>query len=134
MNRKGKVYLVGAGPGDFSMMTLRAKSLLESCDVLIYDNLVGERIVDTLTPARCEKIYVGKSGASHTMEQEDINRLIVEKARGNNMVVRLKGGDPYIFGRGGEEALFCADNGVEFEGVNGISSANAVPAYAGKPA
>ena len=133
MNRKGKVYLVGAGPGDFSMMTLRAKSLLESCDVLIYDNLVGERIVDTLTPARCEKIYVGKSGASHTMEQEDINRLIVEKARGNNMVVRLKGGDPYIFGRGGEEALFCADNGVEFEVVNGISSAYAVPAYAGIP-
>ena len=133
MKRKGKVYLVGAGPGDFGMLTLRAKSLLERCDVLIYDNLVSELIVDTLTTSGCEKIYVGKSGASHTMEQEDINRLIVEKARANNMVVRLKGGDPYIFGRGGEEALFCSENSVEFEVVNGISSAYAVPAYAGIP-
>jgi uroporphyrinogen III methyltransferase/synthase len=133
MDRKGKVYLVGAGPGDYSMLTLRAKSLLERCNVLIYDNLVSERIVDTLAPADCHKIYVGKSGASHTMEQEEINRLIVEKAQENNLVVRLKGGDPYIFGRGGEEALFCAENGVEFEVVNGISSAYAVPAYAGIP-
>lgn len=133
MNRKGKVYLVGAGPGDFGLLTLRAKELIEQCDVLIYDNLVGERVVDTLAPPECEKIYVGKSGASHTMEQEDINRLIVEKAKAGNMVVRLKGGDPYIFGRGGEEALHCFDRGVVFEVVNGISSAYAVPNYAGIP-
>lgn len=133
MNRKGNVYLVGAGPGDSGLLTLRAKELLEQCDVLIYDNLVGERIVDAFTSGVCEKIYVGKSGASHTMEQEDINRLIVEKAKAGNMVVRLKGGDPYIFGRGGEEALFCVEQGVEFEVVNGISSAYAVPNYAGIP-
>ncbi len=133
MNRKGKVYLVGAGPGDFGLLTLRAKELLEQCDVLIYDNLVGERVVDSLAPSGCEKIYVGKSGASHTMEQDDINRLIVDKAKAGNMVVRLKGGDPYIFGRGGEEALACVDQGVEFEVVNGISSAYAVPNYAGIP-
>jgi len=133
MNRKGKVYLVGAGPGDFGLLTLRAKELIEQCDVLIYDNLVGERVVDSLASPGCEKIYVGKSGASHTMEQEDINGLIVEKAKAGNMVVRLKGGDPYIFGRGGEEALFCVERGVDFEVVNGISSAYAVPNYAGIP-
>mgnify|MGYP003798951997 CR=1 FL=1 len=133
MNRKGKVYLVGAGPGDWGLLTLRARELIEQCDVLIYDNLVGERIVDTLAPPGCERIYVGKSGASHTMEQEDINGLIVEKAKAGGMVVRLKGGDPYIFGRGGEEALFCVERGVDFEVVNGISSAYAVPNYAGIP-
>ncbi len=133
MKRKGKVYLVGAGPGDCGLLTLRAKELLEQCDVLIYDNLVNERVVHSFTPERCEKIYVGKSGASHTMEQDDINRLIVEKARADNMVVRLKGGDPYIFGRGGEEALYCVEQGVDFEIVNGISSAYAVPNYAGIP-
>lgn len=131
--KKGKAYLVGAGPGDPGLLTVRAAKLIGQCDVLIFDNLVNESIVDALTPAGCEKIYVGKSGASHTMEQEDINRLIVDKARAGGMVVRLKGGDPYIFGRGGEEALFCAEHGVEFEVVNGISSAYAVPAYAGIP-
>jgi uroporphyrinogen III methyltransferase / synthase len=131
--KKGKAYLVGAGPGDPGLLTLRAAGLISRCDVLIYDNLVNMGIVDTLAHGHCERIYVGKSGASHTMEQEDINRLIVEKARSGGMVVRLKGGDPYIFGRGGEEALFCAQNGIEFEVVNGISSAYAVPAYAGIP-
>ena len=131
--KKGKAYLVGAGPGDPGLLTVRAAQLLNQCEVLIYDNLVNDRIVGALTPRDCEKIYVGKSGAAHTMEQDDINRLIVEKARAGNLVVRLKGGDPYIFGRGGEEALYCAENGVEFEVVNGISSAYAVPAYAGIP-
>ena len=131
--KKGKAYLVGAGPGDPGLLTVRAAELISRCDVLIYDNLVNTGIVDSLAPARCEKIYVGKSGASHTMEQDEINRLIVEKARSVGIVVRLKGGDPYIFGRGGEEALFCAENGVEFEVVNGISSAYAVPSYAGIP-
>lgn len=131
--KKGKAYLVGAGPGDPGLLTIRAVHLLNRCEVLIYDNLVNGSIVDSLTPPDCEKIYVGKSGAAHTMEQDDINRLIVEKALAGNIVVRLKGGDPYIFGRGGEEALYCAQNGVEFEVVNGISSAYAVPAYAGIP-
>lgn len=131
--KKGKAYLVGAGPGDPGLLTMRAAQLLGRCEVLIYDNLVNEKIVGGLTPPDCEKIYVGKSGAAHTMEQDDINRLIVEKAKAGNIVVRLKGGDPYIFGRGGEEALYCAENGVEFEVVNGISSAYAVPAYAGIP-
>jgi uroporphyrinogen III methyltransferase / synthase len=133
MNRKGKVYLVGAGPGDPGLLTLRAKELIERCDTLIYDNLVNERVIHLFAPEKCEKIYVGKSGASHTMEQDEINRLIVEKAKAGNMVVRLKGGDPYIFGRGGEEALSCADNGIGFEVVNGISSAYAVPTCAGIP-
>jgi uroporphyrinogen III methyltransferase / synthase len=131
--KNGKAYLVGAGPGDPGLLTLRAAELISRCDVLIYDNLVNTSIVDTFARDHCEKIYVGKSGAAHTMEQDDINRLIVEKAKNGGMIVRLKGGDPYIFGRGGEEALFCAQNGVEFEVVNGISSAYAVPAYAGIP-
>ncbi|MBN2160304.1 MAG: uroporphyrinogen-III C-methyltransferase [Spirochaetes bacterium] len=133
MVKKGKVYLVGAGPGDAGLLTIRAQELLRLCDVLIYDNLVNDRIVRTMSRDSCEKIYVGKSGASHAMEQEDINRLIVEKARANAVVVRLKGGDPYIFGRGGEEAAWCADSGIDFEVVNGISAAYAVPACAGIP-
>lgn len=130
--RKGKVYLVGAGPGDNGLLTMRAKELIERCDVLIYDNLVSSRIVD-MAPAACEKIYVGKSGSQHVMEQDEINRLIVEKSMAGGLVVRLKGGDPFIFGRGGEEALVCADAGVDFEIVSGVSSAYAVPAYAGIP-
>ncbi|OHD70079.1 MAG: uroporphyrinogen-III C-methyltransferase [Spirochaetes bacterium RBG_16_49_21] len=130
---KGTVYLVGAGPGDFGLLTLRGKELLERCDVCIYDNLVNDRIISLLTRPGCEKIYVGKSGASHTMEQEEINRLIVEKARENKSVVRLKGGDPFIFGRGGEEALFLAEKGIRFEIVSGVSSGYAAPAYAGIP-
>ncbi len=133
MSENGKVYLVGAGPGDIGLLTLRGKELIEKCDTLIYDNLVNDRIIRSFAPEDCDKIYVGKSGASHTMEQEDINRLIVDKAREGKMVVRLKGGDPYIFGRGGEEALFCAENGIEFEVVSGISSAFAVPNSAGIP-
>lgn len=133
MSAMGKVYLVGAGPGDVGLLTLRGKELIERCDTLIYDNLVNDRIIHLFAAQACEKIYVGKSGAAHTMEQDDINRLIVEKAKSGKMVVRLKGGDPYIFGRGGEEALSCAENGVEFEVVNGISSAYAVPNCAGIP-
>lgn len=129
----GKVYLVGSGPGDPGLLTLRAKRLLELCDVLVYDNLVDERIVRSFTSDRCEKIYVGKSGASHTMEQDEINDLLVSKCSGGRIVVRLKGGDPFIFGRGGEEALHCAEQGIPFEVVSGVSSAYAVPASAGIP-
>jgi uroporphyrinogen III methyltransferase/synthase len=130
---KGTVYLVGAGPGDPGLLTLRARDLLERCDACVYDNLVNTRIMDEFTRPACERIYVGKSGAAHTMEQEDINRLMVSKARENKCVVRLKGGDPYIFGRGGEEALFLAESGIPFEVVSGVSSAYAAPAYAGIP-
>ncbi len=132
MNAK-PVYLVGAGPGETGLLSLRAKELLERCDVCIYDNLVDARIVRLFTRPECEKIYVGKSGACHTLEQDGINRLIVDKAREGNVVVRLKGGDPFIFGRGGEEALFLAENDIRFEVVSGVSSAYAAPAYAGIP-
>jgi uroporphyrinogen III methyltransferase/synthase len=131
--KKGMVYLVGAGPGDIGLLTLRARDVLQCCDACIYDNLVNETIVRMFSRPECEKIYVGKSGAAHTMEQDEINKLIAAKAMENKIVVRLKGGDPYIFGRGGEEALFLAESGVPFEVVNGISSAYAVPAYAGIP-
>jgi uroporphyrinogen III methyltransferase/synthase len=130
---KGTVYLVGAGPGDPGLLTMRARDLLDHCDACVYDNLVNVRIIDELTRPSCERIYVGKSGAAHTLEQDDINRLIVEKAKENKIVVRLKGGDPFIFGRGGEEALFLAESGVPFEVVNGVSSAYAAPACAGIP-
>ncbi|HOO72780.1 MAG TPA: uroporphyrinogen-III C-methyltransferase [Spirochaetota bacterium] len=132
MPQKGTVYLVGAGPGDYGLLTIRAKELIEQADVLVYDNLVNPRIV-SLCAENCEKIYVGKSGAHHSMEQDDINRLLVVKAKEGGIIVRLKGGDPYIFGRGGEEALELADAGIRFELVNGISSAYAVPTFAGIP-
>ena len=127
------VYLVGAGPGDAGLLTLRAKEVLERCDVCIYDNLVDDRIVHCFTRPGCEKIYVGKSGACHTLEQDGINKLIADKARENKIVARLKGGDPFIFGRGGEEALFLAENNIGFEVVSGVSSAYAAPACAGIP-
>ena len=114
MPQKGTVYLVGAGPGDYGLLTIRAKELIQSADILVYDNLVNTRIVDLCGPS-CEKIYVGKSGSHHTMEQDDINMLLVEKARGAGVVVRLKGGDPFIFGRGGEEALVLARHNIPFE-------------------
>ncbi|MCU0847980.1 MAG: uroporphyrinogen-III C-methyltransferase [Spirochaetes bacterium] len=129
----GRVYIVGAGPGDIGLLTLRAKDLLEKSEVVVYDNLVNKKIISDYCPGSCEKIYVGKSGSHHTMEQDEINRLLVRKAMEDKNVVRLKGGDPFIFGRGGEEALFLADNGIEFEIVNGISSAYSVPACAGIP-
>lgn len=129
---KGKVYLVGAGPGDPGLFTLKGAALLAECEVLIYDNLVSGEIM-RMAAASCEKIYVGKSGSSHAMEQEEISRLIVQKALDGKMVVRLKGGDPFIFGRGGEEAEELYAAGIEFEIVCGISSAYSAPAYAGIP-
>ncbi len=133
MEKTGMVYLVGAGPGGPEMMTLRARDLIQSADIIIYDNLVNDRILPLFADPGSEKIYVGKSGSSHTMEQDDINRLLAEKAKTGRTIVRLKGGDPFIFGRGGEEALYLAEQGVPFEVVNGISSAYAVPAFAGIP-
>jgi uroporphyrinogen III methyltransferase/synthase len=129
----GMVYLIGAGPGDYGLLTIRAMECIEQAQVLVYDNLVNPAIIDRHCPAGCEKIFVGKMSANHTLRQEDINELLAVKALEDKIVVRLKGGDPYIFGRGGEEALHLVERGVPFEVVNGISSAYAVPAYAGIP-
>ena len=131
-SKKGIVYLVGAGPGDPGLLTLKAKACLEEADVVIYDYLANEAFLDH-ADEKAELIYVGKKGGSHTKSQEDKNRLILEKARLGNTVVRLKGGDPFIFGRGGEEAEELVKAGVPFEIVPGVTSAIAVPAYAGIP-
>ncbi len=128
----GRVYLVGAGPGDPGLMTLRGREVLAAADVVVYDALLSERLLDH-APARAERIYAGKRAAEHTLSQEEINALLVEKARAGATVVRLKGGDPFVFGRGGEEALALADAGIEFEVVPGVTAAVAATAYAGIP-
>jgi uroporphyrinogen III methyltransferase/synthase len=132
MKPSGICYLVGAGPGDPGLLTLRAKELIERADVLVYDALSSPVFLQW-TKAGCEKIHVGKRAKDHTMAQGDINGLLIAKAREGKSVVRLKGGDPMIFGRGGEEAAELATAGVPFEIVPGISSAIAGPAYAGIP-
>ncbi len=126
------VYLVGAGPGDPGLLTLRGRELLKLCDALVYDRLADPRIV-AMANADAERHYAGKQAGQHAMSQDQINALLVELGRRHQTVVRLKGGDPFIFGRGGEEALALAAAGVGFEVVPGISSAYAVPAYAGIP-
>lgn len=128
----GKVFLVGAGPGDPKLLTLRAAEVLREADVIVYDRLVSESILK-LTPKNAEKIYVGKSAEKHELSQEKINELLVNKALDGKRVVRLKGGDPFLFGRGGEEAEALADNKIDFEVVPGVTSAVAAPAYAGIP-
>jgi len=132
-NKKGKVLLIGAGPGDPELLTLKAHRLLETADVVVFDRLVDERILSWVKPG-AELLDVGKRpGAKGKNPQADINALLVAKAREGNVVVRLKGGDPFVFGRGGEEALALAYARVPFELVPGVSSAVAAPAYAGIP-
>lgn len=131
-NKKALVYLVGAGPGDPGLLTLKAKECLERGDVIIYDNLANRDFLKYALEG-AEKIYVGKTGGCHSMSQDEINRLIVDKAGKGLQVVRLKGGDPFIFGRGGEEAEELVKAGIAFEIVPGVTSAIAVPAYAGIP-
>jgi len=128
----GKVYLVGAGPGDPGLMTVKGLDCLRRADVVIYDRLIDESILHEARP-EAEKIYVGKASSHHTLEQETINHLLIQKAREGKVVVRLKGGDPFVLGRGGEEAEALAENHIPFEVVPGVSSAVAVPAYAGIP-
>lgn len=128
----GIVYLVGAGPGDWRLVTWKAVECLNQADVVVYDRLADDRILQWARVG-AEMIYVGKASSNHTMKQEDINRLLVEKAKTGRCVVRLKGGDPFVFGRGGEEALLLAAEGVPFEIVPGVTSAVSVPAYAGIP-
>lgn len=128
----GKVYLVGAGPGDPDLITVRGIHCLKQADVVIYDFLASPKLLRYAREG-AQTIYVGKKGGSHTLAQDKINELIVAKAKEGNIVVRLKGGDPFIFGRGGEEAEVLAEAGIPFEVVPGVTSAIAAPAYAGIP-
>ncbi len=128
----GKVYLVGAGPGDPGLITVKGLQCLELGDVVVYDRLVDRRLLDSARPD-AELIDVGKIPGERSIRQEEINTLLVEKAKANKMVVRLKGGDPLVFGRGGEEAEALVNHGIPFEVVPGVTSAIAVPAYAGIP-
>lgn len=128
----GKVYLVGAGPGDPGLITVRGLQILRQAEVLIYDRLVHPDLVAE-APASAVRVYVGKEAGAHCMPQSQINRLIVASARQGALVVRLKGGDPFVFGRGGEEAEALTEVGIPFAVVPGVSSAVAVPAYAGIP-
>src|SRR5512143_1188751 len=128
----GKVYLIGAGPGDPGLITVKGLECVKKADVIIYDYLANERILDHRRPDS-ELIYVGKQGSRHTLPQEEINALIVKKAGEGKIVARLKGGDPFIFGRGGEEAEELVDNNIPFEIVPGVTAATAVPTYAGIP-
>lgn len=132
MPKKGFVYLVGAGPGDPGLFTLKGKKLLETAEVIVYDRLVSEKIL-AFAAENAELIYVGKASSRHTLSQDEINKMLVEKAAEGKRVVRLKGGDPFVFGRGGEEAIYVREHGFDFEIVPGITSAIAVPAYAGIP-
>jgi len=131
-SKNGKVYLVGAGPGDLGLATLRAKECIEAADIIVYDHLANPEM---LAWARddAETIYAGKEPGEHSLSQPEINALLVEKAREGKKVIRLKGGDPFVFGRGAEEAQAIAEAGIEFEVVPGITSAIAGPAYAGIP-
>jgi uroporphyrinogen III methyltransferase/synthase len=126
------VYLVGAGPGDPGLITVRGRELVERCDAIVYDRLADPRLV-ALAPDAAEKVYAGKRPGEHAMTQERLNALLVELGGRLEIVVRLKGGDPFVFGRGGEEALALEGAGIAFEVVPGVSSAHAVPAYAGIP-
>lgn len=132
MKKAGIVYLIGAGPGNPDLITLRGRELIESADVLIYDALVSPDML-AWAPTSCKKIYAGKRASSHAMPQQDMNRLLVEEASKGQRVVRLKGGDPFVFGRGAEEAEAIDREGIAFEIVPGVTSAIAGPAYAGIP-
>src|SRR6266568_6110635 len=132
MKATGMVYLVGAGPGDTGLLTLRGAELLARADVVIYDALVNPELL-RLAPKSAEIIYGGKRAKDHAMPQDELNQLLIARAREGKCVVRLKGGDPYIFGRGGEEAEVLANAHIPFEVVPGVSSVVAGPNYAGIP-
>ncbi|MFW6251981.1 MAG: uroporphyrinogen-III C-methyltransferase, partial [Halanaerobium sp.] len=127
-----KVYLTGAGPGDPALLTIKAKRAIKNSDVILYDRLANNRFLEYAKP-EAEKIYVGKKAKDHHYTQSEIEALIIEKVRAGKTVCRLKGGDPFIYGRGGEEALKLKEAGIDFEIIPGISSSLAVPLYAGIP-
>ncbi len=129
---KGVVYLVGAGPGRADLITVRGLQILRQADVVLYDRLIAPELLDALPP-HAIRIYVGKKMHHHAVPQKDIQQMLIHFARQGKLVVRLKGGDPFVFGRGGEEALALRGAGVPFEVVPGVSSAVAAPAYAGVP-
>ena len=131
-SKLGTVFLVGAGPGDPELLTLKGARCLERADVVVYDRLVDRRILD-LAPIAAERTFVGKKGGHYSFPQDKINSLLARRARKGNQVVRLKGGDPFLLGRGGEEALYLAKEGIPFQVVPGVSCAVAVPAAAGIP-
>ena len=128
----GRVYLVGAGPGDPELFTLKGLRCLRAADVVVYDRLINPSLLDEAR-SEARRVFVGKEAGCHPMKQEQINALLIKYAQQGHIVVRLKGGDPFVFGRGGEEALALALAGIPFEVVPGVSSAIAVPAYAGIP-
>ena len=128
----GKVYLTGAGPGDIELLTLKALKIIKKADVIVYDRLANPDILKE-AKSGCKFVYVGKADSHHTLPQEEINKLLYELAKKHDIVVRLKGGDPLVFGRGGEEALYLKERGIKFEFIPGITSAIAVPEYAGIP-
>jgi uroporphyrin-III C-methyltransferase len=131
-NPPGKVYLVGAGPGDPGLMTVKGKTLLEHADVVIYDALVSPAILEMINP-QAERIHAGKRRGNHSLVQSDITALLIEKACTHAVVVRLKGGDPFVFGRGGEEMVELVKANIPVEVVPGITAGVAAPAYAGIP-
>ncbi len=128
----GKVYLTGAGPGDIDLLTVKALRIIRQADVIIYDRLANPEILKEAKDG-CEFVYVGKEDSHHTLPQEEINEVIYQNALKHDIVVRLKGGDPLVFGRGGEEGIYLRERGILFEFIPGITSAIAVPEYAGIP-
>lgn len=132
MSQQACVYLVGTGPGDADLLTVKALRLIQNADVIVYDRLISQQVLDLIPPGTAQ-IYVGKASGHHTLNQQEINRLLVKSAEKNRRVVRLKGGDPFVFGRGSEEALFLASHNIRFEIVPGITAASAVSSYAGIP-
>ena len=128
----GKVYLTGAGPGEIELLTVKALRLVKEADVIIYDRLANPDILKEAKDG-CEFVYVGKADGRHTLPQEQINEVIYQNALKFDIVVRLKGGDPLVFGRGGEEAIYLKSRGIEYEFIPGVTSAISVPAYAGIP-
>lgn len=128
----GKVYLVGAGPGDPGLLTLKAYHILKNCDVIIYDALMNSEILE-IVPSETEKIFIGKSRHQNRISQREVEQLMVQKAKDGKCVVRLKGGDPFVFGRGGEEVEALTEAGIEWDVIPGVPSGIAAPAYAGIP-
>ena len=131
--KHGCVALVGAGPGDKGLITLRGAELLSQADVVVYDRLVSDEIIKMIPP-KAEKIDVGKENKFHPVKQEEINQILLKKSLGGNTVIRLKGGDPFVFGRGGEELELLQENNIPFEVVPGVTSAVAALCYGGIPA